>query len=137
MKILERTRILIVGDKGSVLEFLQGRIDFFWPPDIPGKTTAVFCAWADEAIEAIKEYEPEVLLLNYAFRADEMTGKDVARWIDRNYRAPIRVAAYSERPDEDLRELFKGTECVKHFILGDRVKEFVEECTRKEKADGD
>ncbi|MBI4204675.1 MAG: hypothetical protein HY527_06585 [Betaproteobacteria bacterium] len=138
MKIFgKKTKILIVGDHGSPLERLKGRFDIFWPPDIPAKTTAVYCAWADEAIEAIKEYRPDILLLNYAFLQDEKTGRDVARWIDQNYRTPIRVAAHSDRSEEDLRQLFAGTECVKDFICGDRIKEFVEDCTREEKADGD
>ena len=55
MKIFDkRMKILIVDDQGSVLERLKGRIGIFWPPDIPVKTAAVFCAWADEVIEAIK-----------------------------------------------------------------------------------
>jgi hypothetical protein len=114
-----------------VLERLERRIGIFWPPDIPVKTAAVYCAWADEAIEAIKEYQPDILLLNYAFRGDEKTGRDVARWIDQTYRTPIRVAAHSDRSEEDLRQLFRGTECVKYFICGDRIKEFIEDCTRK------
>ena len=137
MKIFDkRIKILIVDDHGSVLERLERRIGIFWPPDIPVKTTAVYCAGADEAIEAIKEYHPDILLLNYAFRGDEKTGRDVARWIDQKYRTPIRVAAHSDRSEEDLRQLFRGTECVKYFICGDRIKEFIEDCTRKEKADG-
>ena len=137
MKIFDKTvKILIVDDQGSVLDWLKRRIEIFWPPDIPVKTTAVYCVWADEVIEAIKEYQPDILLLNYAFRNDEKTGRDVARWIDQNYRTPIRVAAHSDRSEEDLRQLFSGTECVKYFICGERIKDFVEECTRKEKADG-
>ena len=137
MKIFDqKTKILIVDDDGSVLERLERRIDIFWPPDIPVKTAAVYCAWADEAIEAIKEYQPDILLLNCAFRNDEKTGRDVARWIDQNYRTPIRVAVHSDRSEEDLRQLFRGTECVKYFISGDRIKDFIEDCTRKEKAEG-
>lgn len=128
----KKIKILIVDDQGPVLEWLQGRIGIFWPPDIAVKTTAVYCAWADEAIEAIKEYQPDILLLNYAFRHDERTGRDVARWIDQNYRSPIRVAAHSDRSEEELRQLFSGTECVKYFISGESVRDFVEECTRKE-----
>ncbi len=125
-----KIRILIVDDHGPVLERLKGRIDIFWPPDIPVKTAAVHCVGADEVIEAIKEYQPDILLLNYAFRADEKTGRDVARWIDQNYRTPIRVAVHSDRSEEDLRQLFRGTECVKYFICGDRIGEFIEEWTR-------
>ena len=137
MKIFDkRMKILIVDDQGSVLERLKGRIGIFWPPDIPVKTAAVFCAWADEVIEAIKEYHPDILLLNYAFKNDEKTGRDVARWIDQNYRIPIRVAVHSDRSEADLRALFRGTECVKYFICGDRIKEFIEDCIRNEKADG-
>jgi hypothetical protein len=127
----QKVKILIVDDTGSVLEKLEGRIGIFWPPDIPVKTVAVYCGWADEAIEAIKEYQPDILLLNYAFRRDEKTGRDVARWIDQNYRTPICVAAHADRPEEDLRQLFRGTECVKYFISGDRIKDFVEDFTRK------
>jgi hypothetical protein len=116
-----------VGDRGLVLEWLENRIAVFWPPDIPVKTTVVYCAWADEVIETVQEYEPDILLLNYPFVRDEKTGKDVARWIDHYYRKPILVAAYTDRPEEDLRPLFKGTECVKYFICGDRIKDFVEE----------
>ena len=138
MKIFDKkTKVLIVDDRGPELDRLKRRIDLFWPPEIPVKTSAVYCAWADEAIEAIKEYRPDILLLNYAFRGDEKTGRDVARWIDQNYRTPIRVAAHSDRSEEDLRELFRGTECVKDFISGDRIKEFIEHCTSKEKAEGD
>ena len=132
----KKIKILIVDDQGAVLDRLKKRIAFFWPPDIRVKTTAVYCAWADEAIEAIKEYRPDILLLNYAFRKDEKTGRDVARWIDQHYRTPILVAAHSDRSEEDLRQLFSGTECVKCFICGERIKEFIENCTRKEKADG-
>lgn len=135
--LARKVKILIVDDRGSVLEWLKGRIEIFWPADVPFKATAVFCGWADEAIEAIKEYRPDILLLNYAFRGDDKTGVDVARWIDRNYRARMRVAVHSDRAEDELRELFKGTECVKHFISGDRVKEFVEACTRKEHAGAD
>lgn len=139
MKIFaRRMKILIVDDQGSVLERLKRRIDIFWPPDIPVKISAVYCAWADEVIEAIQEYQPDILLLNYAFRGDEKTGRDVARWIDQNYRAPIYVAAHSDRSEEDLRQLYKGTECIKYFICGDRIKAFVENITTKEeKPDGD
>ncbi len=138
MNIFGKTVILIIDDHGSVLEWLKRRIGIFWPPEIPVKTSAVLCAWADEAIEAIKEYKPDILLLNYTFRGDEKkTGRDVARWIDQNYRLPIRVAAHADRSEEDLRQLFRGTECVKYFICGDSIKDFIEDCTRKEKADGD
>ena len=128
--------LVIVGDNGSVLERIVGRIGIFWPPDIPVKTTAVYCAWADEAIETVKEYRPDILLLNETFRKDEKTAKDVARWIDQNYRKPIRVAVYSDRSEEDLRRFFTATECVKYFICGDRIRDFVEDCTRKGNADG-
>lgn len=124
---MKRVRILIVGDTGFALERIESRLKIFWPPDIPMKTTAVYCAWSEEAIEAIGEYRPDILLLNYKFRKDEKTGIDVARWIDQNYRKPIRVAAYSEDPDEDLPELFKGAQCVRYFIRGDRIRNFVEE----------
>ena len=140
MKIFGRKiKILVVDDQGPVLEWLERRIGIFWPPDIPVKTVAVYCVTADEAIEAIKEYQPHILLLNYAFQRDEKTGRDVARWIDQKYRTPILVAAHSGRSEEDLRQLFRGTECVKYFICGDRIKDFIEDCTRsqdKEKADG-
>ena len=132
----KKLKILIVGDQGSVLERIEGRMRIFWPPDIPAKTVAVFCASAVETIEAIKEYRPDILLLNDAFRKDEKTGRDVARWIDQSYRTPIRVAVHSDRPEEDLRQLFSGAECVKYFISGDRIKDFIENCTRKERADG-
>ncbi|OFV91785.1 MAG: hypothetical protein A3H95_02365 [Acidobacteria bacterium RIFCSPLOWO2_02_FULL_64_15] len=92
----------------------------------------MYCLSADEAIEAIQEYQPDILLLNYSFRGGDKTGRDVALWMDRNYRSPIRVAAHSDRSEEDLRQLFKGTECVKYFISGDRIKDFIEDCTRKE-----
>ncbi len=126
----KKIKILIVDDHGSVLDRLKRRVGIFWPPDIPVKTIAAYCAWADEAIEAIREYQPDILLLNYAFVKDEKTGRDVARWIDQNYRTPIRVAAHSDRSEEDLRQLFTGTECVKCFIYEDRIKEFIEDCTR-------
>lgn len=129
-------QILIVDDRGPVLERLESRIAIFWPPDIPVKTTAVYCAWADEVIEAIEEYRPDILLLNYTFRHDKKTGKDVALWIDRNYRKPIFVAAHSDNTEEDLRLLFSGTECVKYFICGDRIKDFIEDCIRIDKSDG-
>ncbi len=121
--------ILIVGDTGSVLERIKNRIDLFWPPGIPVKATAVFCGWAEEVIEAVGEYRPDVLLLNYSFRGDQRTGKDVALWMDRNYRRPIRVAAYGDQPEDELRQLFAGAECVKYFISGDRFRDFVEYCT--------
>ena len=132
----KKMKIVIIGDQGPVLERLERRIDIFWPPDVPVKTVAVHCAWADEAIEAVKEYQPDVLLLNYAFRRDEKTGRDVVRWIDQNYRLPIRVAVHSDRPEDDLHQLFSGTACVKYFISGDNIKDFVEDCARREKAEG-
>ena len=132
MNIFQRKiKILIIDDQGAVLERLKRRIGIFWPPDIPVKTVAVYCAWANEAIEAIEEYRPHILLLNYAFRHDEKTGRDVARWIDQNYPRRMLVAAHSDRSDEDLRQLFSGTECVKYFICGDGIKEFIEDCTRR------
>jgi len=133
----KKIKILIIDDQGAVLEKLKRRIGFFWPPDIPAKTVAMYCAWADEAIEALKEYQPDILLLNYAFRKDKKTGRDVALWIDQNYRRPIRVAAHSaDCSEEDLRQLFQGTECVKYFLCGERIRDFIEDCTRKESADG-
>ena len=137
VKILpKKTKILIVDDHVPVLEWLERRIGIFWPPDIPVKTAAVFCAWADETIEAIKEYQPDILLLNYAFEHDEKTGRDVARWIDQNYRTPIRVAVHSDRSEDDLRQAFRDTECVKYFICGDRIKDFIENYTSEGKANG-
>ncbi|MBI2149208.1 MAG: hypothetical protein HYU27_01205 [Acidobacteria bacterium] len=130
-----RMQILIVGDHGPTLEKLESRIAIFWPPDIPVKTTAVYCAWADEVIETLTEYWPDILLLNFKFRHDERTGKDVALWIDQNYRQPILVAAYSDNTEEDLRQLFSGAECVKYFIRGDRIKDFIEDCITKDKAE--
>jgi len=123
-----RVKVLIVSDLGSVLDRLQGRLSIFWPPEKPVKITPVYCAWADEAIEAIQEYRPDILILTYAFRKDEKTGKDVARWIDENYRKPILVAAHSDDTEDELRELFSGTQCVKYFIAGDRVRDFIENC---------
>lgn len=128
MKIFDRkVKIVIIDDHAPVLERLKGRISTFWPPDIPVKTTAVYCGWAEEAVEAIKEFQPDILLLNYAFERDQKTGRDVARWIDRNYRAPIDVAIHSDRSEEDLRQLFSGIKCVKYFISGDRVRDFIDD----------
>jgi len=133
----KKIRILIIDDQGAVLEKLKRRIAIFWPPDIPAKTVAMYCAWADEAIEALKEYQPDVLLLNYKFRRDAKTGRDVALWIEQNYRKRIVVAAHSaDYSEEDLRQLFQGTECVKYFLCGERIRDFIEDCTRKESADG-
>lgn len=133
-KTTKTTRILIVGDTGPAMEKLRNRITVFWPSDMPVKTTPVYCAWAEEAIEAIKEYQPDILLLNDVFRRDDKTGRDVARWIDQHYHSPIRVAAYSDRPEAELRQLFSRAKCVKYFISGDRVRDFVDDCLRKEDA---
>lgn len=119
-------KILIVDDKGSVLEKLDGRIKIFWPEDVPVKATPIYCAWADETIEAIQEYQPDILLLNYKYIRDEKTGKDVALWIDQNYWKPIYVAAHSDLPEEEMREHFKGTRCIRYFISGDGIKAFIE-----------
>ncbi len=123
-------QLLIVGDQGSVLDRIENRIGIFWPPEIPLKTTAVYCGWAQEVIETVGDYRPDILLLNCVFRHDIETGKDVALWIDRNYRRPILVAAHSDRPEADMREFFRGTECVKYFISGDSIRDFVEYCTQ-------
>jgi len=131
-----KTRILIVGDRGPVLEWLQGRIDIFWPPEIPVKTLAMYCAWGNEAIEAIKEYQPDILLLNHVFRQDEGAAREVARWIDEDYSAPFVVAVYSDQPEEDVRTFFAGARCVTYFICGDRLRDFVEYCISRRTADG-
>ena len=124
--------IIIVDDQGAVLDRIKKRIEFFWPPDIPMKATAVYCGWAEEVVETIKEFRPDILLLNCVFKKDnKRTGKDVARWIDQNYKRPMLVAAHSDRPEEEIREFFSGTQCVKYFISGDRFRDFVEYCTQK------
>jgi hypothetical protein len=125
----KKTKILIVGDQGAVLERLEGRVRLFWPADVPAKTVAVYCGWAEEAIEAVKEYQPDILLLNHAFRNDEKTGRDVARWIDENYRRPLRVAVHGDLPQAELRRLYAGAECVTHVMSGEGVRDFIEGCT--------
>lgn len=131
-----KTRILIVDDRGPVLERLQSRIDIFWPPDIPVKTLAMYCAWGNEVIEAIREYQPDILLLNHVFRQDEGAAREVARWIDQNHPADMLVAVHSDQPEEDVRQFFAGVACVKYFLCGDRVKDFIEYCLSKRTADG-
>ena len=133
----KKVRILIIGDYGAVLDRLKQRIALFWPPEIPVKTVAMYCGWAEEAVGAIKEFQPDIILLNYKFRHDEeRTGRDVALWIDRNYGKPVRVAAHADRSEEDLRQLFSGAKCVKYFLCGERLKEFIEDWTREEKTAG-
>jgi DNA-binding NarL/FixJ family response regulator len=94
------------------------------------KLVAVFCGWAEEAIDTIKEIRPDVLLLNHSFRLDEKTGLDVARWIDAEHRAPIRVAVYGDLSQEELRQLYGDVECVGHFLSGEGVREFIADCMR-------
>ncbi|MCC6764131.1 MAG: hypothetical protein IT293_05660 [Deltaproteobacteria bacterium] len=132
----KKTRVLVVCDDPAVLAKLRARVELFWPADIPVKTLAVFCGWADEAIDSIKDYRPDVLLLTHAFRRDEKTGRDVARWIDEHYRAPIHVAVHGDVAEAELRRLFEGVRCVSHFIAGEGVREFIRDCTRPERAEG-
>ena len=132
----KKTRVLIIGDEGAVLQKLRARVELFWPADISVKTVAVFCGWADEAIVSIADYRPDVLLLNHAFRRDEKTGRDVARWIDEHYGAPIHVAVHGDLAEAELRQLFEGVRCVSHFISGEGVREFIRDCTRRASAAG-
>ncbi len=128
-------KILIVDDFVFVLERLKELISVLWPSEIPVEVIAVQCLWADAAIRAVEKYQPDFLLLDYSFRGDEKTGKDVALWIDRNYQKPIHVATHSRRPENEARRLFSGAECVKHFIYGfldtEHLKEFIESCTKQ------
>src|SRR3990167_5427512 len=91
-----KTRVLILDDRGPVLERLQSRFDVFWPPEIPVKTLAMYCAWGNEAIEAIKEIQPDILVLNHVFRKDEGAAREVTQWIDQKYPAPLIVAVHSD-----------------------------------------
>jgi hypothetical protein len=122
----KKTRALIIGDEGTVLAKLRARVELFWPADVPVKTLAVFCGWADEAIDSIEDYRPDVLLLPHAFRRDEeKTGRDVARWIDEHYRAPIYVAVHGDLAEAELRQRFEGIRCVRYFLSGEGVRELI------------
>ncbi len=127
-----RREIIIVGDHGAALEHAKKRIEFFWPPEIKVKIIAVYCVSAVEAVEAVQEYRPALILLHAVFKNDKRTGKDVALWIDRNYKHPILVAAYADLPEEELRKFFDGAQCIHYFIAGDRFRDFVEYCTQKQ-----
>ncbi|OFW07111.1 MAG: hypothetical protein A3I61_08365 [Acidobacteria bacterium RIFCSPLOWO2_02_FULL_68_18] len=131
-----KTRVLILDDRGPVLERLQSRFDVFWPPEIPVKTLAMYCAWGNEAIEAIKEIQPDILVLNHVFRKDEGAAREVTQWIDQKYPAPLIVAVHSDEPEDDVRRFFAGAACVKFFICGERVRDFIEYCLSKRTADG-
>ncbi|MCC6850280.1 MAG: hypothetical protein IT294_17450 [Deltaproteobacteria bacterium] len=131
----KKTRILIVGDEGPVLAKLRARIELFWPAEIPMKIVAVFCGWADEAIDSIADYRPDILLLAHAFRRDEKTGRDVARWIDEHYQAPIHVAVHGDLAGAELRQLFEGARCVTHFISGEGVRDFLRDCIPRERSE--
>lgn len=132
-----KTRILILDDRGPVLERLQSRIEIFWPSsDIPVKTLAMYCGWGNEAIEAIKEIRPDILLLNHVFRKDDGGAREVTRWIDQHYRAPLLVAVHSDQPEDEVRQFFADAACVKYFICGDLIRDFVEYCLSKRTADG-
>jgi len=130
----KKTRVLILGDEPAMLGKLRGRVELFWPADIPVKTLAVFCGWVDEAIDVIQDFRPDVLLLNHAFRRDERTGRDVARWIDEHSRAPIRVAVYGDLLETELRELYRDVRCVEHVLSGEGVRDFIDACTKPEYA---
>ena len=129
-------RVLILGDQGAVLDRLRSRITIFWPAEIPVKIAPVFCVVADEAIEAVKEYRPDILLLSFAQKREENAGRKVAEWIDRKYRKPILVAAHSDNTEEEMRQLFEGIRCVSYCIPGDRIKSFIEDCVIKPPSDG-
>jgi hypothetical protein len=131
----KKTRVLILGDEPAMLGKLRGRVELFWPADIPAKTLAVFCGWADEAIDAIRDFRPDVLFLNHAFQRDERTGRDVARWIDDHFPTPIRVAAYGDLPEAELRELYRDVRCVEHILSGEGVRDFIDACTKRESAE--
>ena len=132
-------KILIVDDHDYVPDGLKMWIAAFWPPEVPPEVVTALCSSADLAIEAVKDYQPDVLFLDYSFGGrDRKTGKDVALWIDRNYQKPIRVATHSSH--YNVRELFSGAECVKHFISGisdtEHIKKFIEHCTGRKVTNG-
>ncbi|MEB2283719.1 MAG: hypothetical protein B6D46_15735 [Polyangiaceae bacterium UTPRO1] len=127
----KKVRVLIIGDDGPILGKLRGRVELFWPEDVPMKLRALFCGWADEAIDGIKDFRPDVLLLNHVFQRDQQTGVDVARWVDAHYRTPIRVAVHADCSEAELRPLYRDIECVEHFICGESVPEFIRACTQE------
>lgn len=127
-------KVLIVDDHVYVLEGLKEQVVEYWPSEVSLEVVAVPCFSGDEAIEAVKSHQPDILFLDYSLGGDK-TGKDVALWIDEHYQKPIRVATQTLREEEKARELFAGTRCVTYYLPQgimdfDRIREFVESCAK-------
>lgn len=78
----------------------------------------VSCQVADEAIQAIGEYGPDVLFLDFNYQPaldkSAKTGADVATWVAVHYTKPIFIATHSTR--SDVRKLFGNNHNVTHFV---------------------
>lgn len=129
--------ILVVDDSNARLRIISEILMSLGFP-MGGDFMCVCCNTADSAIEAIAEYQPDVVFLDYYFEPattkGAKTGADVARWIRDTYKKDVSVAVHSYYAY--AKKEFEGTG-VTSFVAGaqgiDRgaFDEFIVEARRK------
>lgn len=128
-------KILVVDDSKESLQ----RVEEVLRELVEEEVQYVLCSSASRAIDAIEEYKPNVLFLDWQFEIDPgtETGRGVAQWLIRYWRSPIAVATHTQRNEDEARRLFEGCGNVTHFVGCDvgvsfaRTKQFVEYCQTK------
>lgn len=120
-------KILIVDDSDFIIEKKLIPI-IKSAADGKAEIIGVVCANAQEAIAAIKKHKPDLLSLDYTFEDNYKaeTGKDVALWIDENYRDEIIVMTHTGRKRKRAKLLFSETKCVRCFIGDENRKRIIE-----------
>lgn len=129
--------VLVVDDSNTRLRIISELLMSLGFPMGAG-FMCVRCDTADDAIEAIAEYQPDVVFLDFYFEPATTkaakTGADVARWIRDNYTKIVSVAVHSYYAY--AKKEFEGTG-VTSFVAGtggiDRAvfQEFIVEARKK------
>ncbi|MBI2003824.1 MAG: hypothetical protein HYS78_02525 [Parcubacteria group bacterium] len=135
------TKILIVDDFQYVIELLKRWIAKLWPVGVSFELVTAVCSSADLAIEVVKDYQPDVLFLDYSFGSRSSgTGQNVALWIDHNYQKPICVATHTSYPEAKAREFFAPARCVTHYVnpaSPESISDFIGHCIAGKKEGND